>query len=107
MRLSDRARTLPESGIRKFFELAEARDDVISLGVGEPDFSAPWKARAEAVHSLERGRTSYTTNRGMYELREEIASHVERCRRLKPLYEALCIGPKAPFELLLGPRLRR
>jgi len=78
MKLSERARNTPPSGIRRFFELAEEMDDVISLGVGEPDFSAPWKARAAAIHSLERGRTSYTTNRGMLELREAIATHVPR-----------------------------
>ncbi|OYR39459.1 aromatic amino acid aminotransferase [Halorubrum sp. Ib24] len=78
MRLSERARDLPESGIRKFFELAEARDDVISLGVGEPDFSAPWAARNAAIDSLERGKTSYTSNRGMAALRERIAAQHER-----------------------------
>ncbi|MFC6614180.1 pyridoxal phosphate-dependent aminotransferase [Halopenitus salinus] len=75
MRLADRVIDLPESGIREFFELAEARDDVISLGVGEPDFSAPWAARMAAIDSLERGRTSYTSNRGLRELRERIAEH--------------------------------
>ena len=78
MKLSDRAESTPPSGIRRFFELAEEMDDVISLGVGEPDFTAPWKARASAIHSLERGRTSYTTNRGMLELREAISEHVVR-----------------------------
>jgi len=78
MKLSDRAASTPPSGIRRFFELAEEMDDVISLGVGEPDFSAPWKARASAIHSLERGRTSYTTNRGMYDLRAAISTHVTR-----------------------------
>ncbi|WP_435066566.1 pyridoxal phosphate-dependent aminotransferase [Haloplanus sp. C73] len=78
MKLSDRAEATPPSGIRRFFELAEEMDDVISLGVGEPDFSAPWKARAAAIHSLERGRTSYTTNRGMYDLRSAISEHVTR-----------------------------
>ena len=78
MRLSERARDLPESGIRKFFELAEARDDVISLGVGEPDFSAPWAARTAAIDSLEGGKTSYTSNRGMAALRERVTDHHER-----------------------------
>jgi aminotransferase len=78
MKLSDRAASTPPSGIRRFFELAEEMDDVISLGVGEPDFSAPWKARAAAIHSLERGRTSYTTNRGMYDLRAAISEHITR-----------------------------
>jgi aminotransferase len=75
---SERVASVPPSGIRKYFELAEEADDVVSLGVGEPDFSAPWAARRAAVDSLERGRTSYTANRGMYELRERIADHVER-----------------------------
>ena len=78
MRTAGRARELPESGIRKFFELAEARDDVISLGVGEPDFSAPWAARTAAIDALDRGKTSYTANRGTAELREAVAAHHER-----------------------------
>jgi len=76
--VSDRVDSVPPSGIRRFFELAEERDDVVSLGVGEPDFSAPWRAREAAVAALERGRTSYTANRGTRELREEIARYVER-----------------------------
>ena len=76
--LSTRARETPPSGIRRFFEVAEEMDDVISLGVGEPDFSAPWAARTAAIDSLERGRTSYTSNRGRRDLREAIADRVER-----------------------------
>jgi aminotransferase len=75
---SDRVAEVPPSGIRRFFELAEEMDDVISLGVGEPDFSAPWAAREAAITSLERGQTSYTANRGMRELREEIARDARR-----------------------------
>ncbi|WP_440991252.1 pyridoxal phosphate-dependent aminotransferase [Haloarchaeobius baliensis] len=74
---ADRVRAVPPSGIRRFFELAEERDDVISLGVGEPDFSAPWAARDAAIDSLERGRTSYTSNRGLLELRQAISDHVD------------------------------
>ncbi len=77
MKISNRAERVPPSGIRRFFELAEEMDDIISLGVGEPDFTAPWSAREAAIDSLERGRTSYTANRGMAELREAIA---ERAR---------------------------
>ncbi|MEF8890016.1 MAG: aminotransferase class I/II-fold pyridoxal phosphate-dependent enzyme [Haloferacaceae archaeon] len=73
---SERVAAVPPSGIRKYFELAEEADDVISLGVGEPDFSAPWAAREAAIDSLERGRTSYTANRGLRELREAIAADV-------------------------------
>ena len=75
---NDRVAGVPESGIRKFFELAEERDDVISLGVGEPDFSTPWAARSAAIHSLEEGRTSYTSNRGMSDLRELISDYSRR-----------------------------
>jgi len=75
---NDRVASVPESGIRKFFELAEERDDVISLGVGEPDFSAPWAARTAAIHSLEAGKTSYTSNRGMADLRELIADYSQQ-----------------------------
>jgi len=75
---ADRVESVPPSGIREFFEVAENRDDVISLGVGEPDFTAPWPARSAAIDSLERGRTSYTANRGMPELRRAIAKRVAR-----------------------------
>ncbi|ELY43425.1 pyridoxal phosphate-dependent aminotransferase [Natronorubrum sulfidifaciens] len=74
--LSERVQTVPPSGIRRFFEIAEERDDVISLGVGEPDFSTPWAARDAAITSLEQGKTSYTANRGKRELREAIADYV-------------------------------
>ena len=78
MQVSDRVESVPPSGIRRFFELAEEMDDLISLGVGEPDFSAPWSARDAAIASLERGETSYTANRGKRELREAIAAHQSR-----------------------------
>lgn len=78
VKIADRVDAVPPSGIRRFFELAEEQDDVISLGVGEPDFSAPWAAREAAIASLERGSTSYTSNRGRRDLREAIASHVQR-----------------------------
>ncbi|WP_126663462.1 pyridoxal phosphate-dependent aminotransferase [Haloterrigena salifodinae] len=74
--LSDRVQTVPPSGIRRFFEIAEERDDVISLGVGEPDFATPWAARDAAITSLEQGKTSYTANRGRRDLREAIADYV-------------------------------
>ena len=74
--IADRVEAVPPSGIRRFFELAEEMDDIISLGVGEPDFSAPWAARDAAIASLEQGKTSYTANRGRRELRERISGHV-------------------------------
>ncbi len=75
--LSDRVESVGPSGIRRFFEIAEERDDVISLGVGEPDFSTPWAARDAAIASLEQGKTSYTANRGKRELREAISRYVD------------------------------
>ncbi len=76
MKLADRVEQVPPSGIRRFFELAEEMDDIISLGVGEPDFSAPWAARDAAITSLEQGKTSYTANRGKRELRDLIAQRM-------------------------------
>ena len=75
---SDRVASVPESGIRRFFEVAAEMDNVVSLGVGEPDFATPYRAREAAIDSLQRGRTSYTANKGMVELRERIADHVTR-----------------------------
>jgi aminotransferase len=76
MKPAARVEAVPPSGIRKFFELAEQTDDVISLGVGEPDFSAPWAARDAAITALEQGKTSYTANRGKLDLREKIAARM-------------------------------
>jgi len=69
-------RELPPSGIRRFFDLVARMDDVVSLGVGEPDFVTPWRIREAAIYSLERGFTQYTSNAGLPELRQEIARHV-------------------------------
>ena len=66
------------SGIRKFFDIANEMDDVISLSVGEPDFHTPWHIREEGIASLEKGRTSYTPNRGFLKLRAEISNFIER-----------------------------
>ena len=66
------------SGIRKFFDIASEMNDVISLGVGEPDFDTPWRIREEGIFSLERGRTFYTSNAGLQELRDEICRYLER-----------------------------
>ena len=68
----------PPSGIRKFFEMLIGHDDVISLSVGEPDFPTPWCIRDEAFYHLEKGHTSYTSNWGLIELREEIAKYMSR-----------------------------
>ena len=66
------------SGIRKFFDIASEMDDVISLGVGEPDFDTPWHIRDEGIYSLEKGKTSYTSNAGLKELKEEVSKFLNR-----------------------------
>lgn len=76
--LSDRVKTIKPSGIRKFFDLASQMDDVISLGVGEPDFATPWAIREAAIYSIEKGKTFYTANQGLLELREEICDYYKR-----------------------------
>ncbi len=77
-RLSERARTVPPSGIRRFFEIAATMDDVISLGIGEPDFVSPTPVIEAAVQSLYDGKTGYTANAGLMRLRELIASELDR-----------------------------
>ena len=70
--------SIKPSGIRKFFDIAEQMDDVISLGVGEPDFPTPWHIRSEGIRSLEQGKTRYTSNHGLLSMRKEISSFVNR-----------------------------
>lgn len=75
-KISRQVAGIPRSGIRDFFELVQGRDDVISLGVGEPDFATPWNIREAAIYSLEKGHTSYTSNLGMPSLRKAISRYV-------------------------------
>ena len=75
-KISHQVAGIPRSGIRDFFELVQGRDDVISLGVGEPDFATPWHIREAAIYSLEKGQTSYTSNLGMPSLRAAISRYV-------------------------------
>lgn len=76
--LSKAVAELQPSGIRRFFDVASTMKDVISLGVGEPDFDTPWHIREEGVYSLEKGRTFYTSNAGLAELKEEISRYLAR-----------------------------
>ena len=76
--LSDRIVEIPSSGIRKFFDIVSEMKDAISLGVGEPDFDTPWHIREEGIYSLEKGRTFYTSNAGLKELKVEISSYLSR-----------------------------
>lgn len=76
--LADKVVTIKPSGIRKFFDIVSEMKDAISLGVGEPDFDTPWHIRDEGIYSLEKGRTFYTSNAGLKELKEEIALYLKR-----------------------------
>ena len=76
--LSERITTIQPSGIRKFFDIVNEMKDAISLGVGEPDFDTPWHIRDEGIYSLEKGRTFYTSNAGLKELKIEIANYLNR-----------------------------
>lgn len=77
-RIADHVRNIPRSGIRDFFEIVQSMKDVISLGIGEPDFVTPWHIREAAVYSLEKGKTGYTSNLGSPRLRRSIAAYVEK-----------------------------
>ena len=76
--LSRTVQSIKPSGIRKFFDIAAAMDDVISLGVGEPDFQTPWAVRKAGITSLEKGKTKYTSNSGLEKLRQEISNYIDR-----------------------------
>ncbi len=75
--IASHVRAIPRSGIREFFDLVQGQKDIISLGVGEPDFVTPWNIREAAIYTLERGKTSYTSNLGLLSLREAISEHLE------------------------------
>ena len=81
--LSDVVIDIKPSGIRKFFDIVSEMKDAISLGVGEPDFDTPWHIREEGIYSLERGRTFYTSNAGLKELKQEICNYLDRRFNLK------------------------
>lgn len=101
-KLADHVRNLPRSGIREFFELVLAAENVISLGVGEPDFVTPWHIREAAIKSLERGQTSYTSNLGLLDLRKSISKYVEKQFRVsyEPTKEILVtVGVSEALDL--------
>ena len=80
--LSQKVLSIKPSGIRKFFDLVNEMEDVISLGVGEPDFDTPWHIRDEGIYALERGRTFYTSNSGLKDLRKEISNYIYRTQKI-------------------------
>lgn len=93
--LNDKIQRIKPSGIRRFFDIANEIDGVISLGVGEPDFDTPWHVREEGIYALQKGRTFYTANAGLIELREEIANYVEK--KTQVLY-----SPKTQILVTVG-----
>lgn len=102
--LAEHVKGIPRSGIRDFFELVQKRGDVISLGIGEPDVSAPWAVREAAIYSLEHGRTGYTSNLGSLKFRNEIAAYVEKVfgQRYSPETEILVsVGVSEAIDLAL------
>ncbi|MEH2957122.1 aminotransferase class I/II-fold pyridoxal phosphate-dependent enzyme [Candidatus Merdisoma sp. JLR.KK006] len=108
--LADKVVEIPPSGIRKFFDIVSEMPDAISLGVGEPDFDTPWHIREEGIYSLERGRTFYTSNSGLKELREEISSYLKRKVHLNydPIKEVIVTvggseGIDIAFRAVLNP----
>ncbi len=76
--LNSKIKEIKPSGIRKFFDIANQIEDCISLGVGEPDFDTPWRIREEGIYALEKGKTFYTSNSGLFELREAISQYLKR-----------------------------
>ena len=75
MKIAKKVIELPPSGIRKYFDIAATIKDVISLGVGEPDFITPWRVREASIYGMEKGKTTYTSNWGLIELRDLIADY--------------------------------
>ena len=104
IQIADHVRDIPRSGIRDFFEIVQSMDDVISLGIGEPDFATPWHIREAAIYSLEKGRTGYTSNLGLPRLRRAISSYVEDHFgvRYEPLSEVLVsVGVSEAIDIAL------
>ena len=81
--LSKTITTIEPSGIRKFFDIVSEMEDAISLGVGEPDFDTPWHIRDEGIYAFERGKTFYTSNAGLKDLRQEISKYLQRSQNVK------------------------
>ncbi|MDD2957840.1 MAG: aminotransferase class I/II-fold pyridoxal phosphate-dependent enzyme [Lachnospiraceae bacterium] len=108
--IAEKAGKIKPSGIRKFFDIVSEMDDVVSLGVGEPDFDTPWAVRDEGIYTLERGKTFYTSNAGLKELRTEICRYLKRRFALEydPLQETLVTvggseGIDLAFRAMLNP----
>jgi aminotransferase len=102
--IAEHIKGIPRSGIRDFFEIVQSMDDVISLGIGEPDFATPWHIREAAIFALERGRTGYTSNLGLPRLRRSISDYIQKHFgiRYEPLSEILVsVGVSEAIDLAL------
>lgn len=102
--LSDKIVEIKPSGIRKFFDIVSEMDDAISLGVGEPDFDTPWHIRDEGIYSLEKGRTFYTSNSGLKELKVEITKYIKRTQGISydPNHEVIVtVGGSEAIDIAL------
>ncbi|MBQ2615133.1 MAG: aminotransferase class I/II-fold pyridoxal phosphate-dependent enzyme [Clostridia bacterium] len=102
--LNSAVQAIPPSGIRRFFDIAAEMEDAISLGVGEPDFVTPWHIRDEGIYSLEKGKTHYTSNAGLKELRTEICNYLNRrfSLRYDPLSQVVVtVGGSEAIDLFL------
>ncbi len=101
--LSEKTVGLKPSGIRKFFDLVSEMKDAISLGVGEPDFDTPWHIRDEGIYSLEKGRTFYTSNSGLKELRQEICAYMKRTQDIDYVWDKevlITVGGSEGIDLM-------
>ena len=101
--LSDKTVGLKPSGIRRFFDLVSEMKDAISLGVGEPDFDTPWHIRDEGIYSLEKGRTFYTSNSGLKELRQEICTYMKRTQDIDYTWDKevfITVGGSEAIDLM-------
>ena len=104
IQIADHVREIPRSGIRDFFEIVQTMSDVISLGIGEPDFATPWHIREAAIYALEKGRTGYTSNLGLPRLRRTISDYVNDHFgvRYEPLSEVLVsVGVSEAIDIAL------
>ena len=102
--IAEHIKGIPRSGIRDFFEIVQSMSDVISLGIGEPDFATPWHIREAAIYALERGRTGYTSNLGLPRLRRSISDYIQKHFgiRYEPLSEILVsVGVSEAIDLAL------
>lgn len=102
--LSDKTVGLKPSGIRRFFDIVAEMSDAISLGVGEPDFDTPWHIRDEGIYSLEKGRTFYTSNSGLKELKMEVAAYMKRSQNIDYHYNHeifITVGGSEAIDLMM------